>query len=53
MRAYNQDLIDRVISNKAISMMYQMSCQTIGAWVKRYKATSDYGFRQHLSRGKK
>ena len=58
MRAYSQDLRDRVISKyntgeyqiKQLASMYQMSRQTIGEWVKRYKATGDYGSRQHLSK---
>lgn len=61
MRAYSQDLRDRVISKyntgeyqiKQLASMYQMSRQTIGEWVKRYKATGDYGSRQHLSKGRK
>ena len=61
MRAYSQDLRDRVISKyntgeyqiKQLASMYQMSRQTIGEWVKRYKATGDYVSRQHLSKGRK
>ena len=61
MRAYSQDLRDRVISKyntgeyqiKQLASMYQMSRQTIGGWIKRYKATGDYGSRQHLSKGRK
>ena len=61
MRAYSQDLRDRVISKyntgeyqiKQLASMYQMSRQTIGEWVKRYKAMGDYGSRQHLSKGRK
>ena len=51
MRAYSQDLRDRVISKyntgeyqiKQLASIYQMSRQTIGEWVKRYKATGIMG----------
>ena len=33
--------------------MYQMNRQTIGEWIKSYEAMSDYGSRQHLSKGRK
>ena len=61
MRAYSQDLKDRVISSyntgeyqiKQLVSMYQMSRQTIGEWIKSYEATGNYGSRQHLSKGRK
>ena len=56
MRAYSQDLRDRVISNyntgqyqiKDLAKMFEIRRQTIGSWIKRYKETGDYSSRQHL-----
>ena len=60
MRAYSQDLRDRVISHyntgkyqiKDLAKMFDMTRQTIASWVKRYKETGDYSSRQHLSKGR-
>ena len=60
MRAYSQDLRDRVISHyntgeyqiKDLAKMFDMTRQTIGSWIKRYKETGDYSSRQHLSKGR-
>lgn len=60
MKAYSQDLRDRVISNyntgqyqiKQLAIMFEISRKTIGKWIKRYKATGDYSSRQHLSKGR-
>jgi transposase len=59
MRAYSQDLRDRVISHynrgqyqiKDLAKMFDMTRQTIGSWIKRYKKTGNYSSRQHLSKG--
>ena len=32
--------------------MFEITRQTIGGWVKRYKETGDYSSRQHLSKGR-
>lgn len=60
MRAYSQDLRDRVISHyktgeyqiKDLAKIFDITRQTIGIWVKRYKGTGDYSSRQHLSKGR-
>ena len=60
MKAYSQDLRDRVISKynsgqyqiKDLVKMYNITRQTIGSWVKRYKETGHYDSRQHLSKGR-
>ena len=60
MRAYSQDLRDRVISHyntgkyqiKDLAKMFDMTRQTISSWVKRYKETGNYSSRQHLSKGR-
>ena len=61
MKAYSQDLRDRVISQyntgkyqiQDLAKMFDMTRQTIGSWIKRYKETGDYSSRQHLSKGRK
>lgn len=60
MRAYSQDLRDRVISKyktgqyqiKDLVAMFNITRQTIGTWVKRYNETGNYSSRQHLSKGR-
>lgn len=60
MRAYSQDLRERVILNystgqyqiKDLVKMFNITRQTIGYWIKRYKETGDYSSRQHLSQGR-
>lgn len=60
MRAYSQDLRDRVITSyntgeyqiNQLAIMFQISRQTIGEWIKRYKTTGDYSSRQHLGKGR-
>lgn len=61
MRAYSQDLRDRVISQyktgkyqiKELVKMFSISRQTIGNWIKRYKETGNYCSKQHLGKGRK
>lgn len=60
MRAYSQDLRDRVISKyktgqyqiKDLVTMFNITRQTIGTWVKRYNETGNYSSRQHLIKGR-
>ncbi len=58
MRAYSQDLRDRVINLhktsyniKTISALLGIERHTISSWIKRYKKSGDYSSRQHLQSG--
>lgn len=61
MRAYSQDLRDRVINLhktskynvKAIASLLGIGRHTISSWIKRYKTSRDYSSRQHLQSGRK
>ena len=60
MRAYSQDLRDRVINLhktsyniKTISSLLGIERHTISSWVKRYKTSGDCSSRQHLQSGRK
>lgn len=60
MKAYSQDLRDRVISKykggkyriKELAVMFNITRQTIGNWLKRYKETGDYSSRHHMQKGR-
>lgn len=60
MKAYSQDLRDRVISLhktskyriKAISDLLGIERHTISNWIRRYKENGDYSSRQHLQSGR-
>lgn len=60
MKAYSQDLRDRVISKyksgkyqiKELAIMFNITRQTIGNWLKRYKETGDYSSRHHMHKGR-
>jgi isfu1 transposase len=61
MKAYSQDLRDRVISlyksgefsKRAIAKLLKLAYQTVFEWIKRYKQTGDYKSRQHCQVGRK
>lgn len=61
MRAYSQDLRDRVIAqyktNKynitELVLFFNISRQTISDWISRYKSTGDYSSKQHMGSGVK
>lgn len=61
MKAYSQDLRDRVISlyesneysKRAIAKLLKLAYQTVFEWIKRYKQTGDYKSRQHSQTGRK
>jgi transposase len=54
MKAYSQDLRDRVISlyntgefsKRAIAKLLKLAYQTVFEWIKRYKKTGDYKSKQ-------
>jgi transposase len=60
MRAYSQDLRDKVIEQyknntmtmMAISKIFMISYQTVCDWVKRYKKDSDYSSKQGVGCGR-
>ena len=60
MRAYSQDLRNRSISHyntgkyqiKDLAEIFDMTLQTIASWIKRYKETGDYSFKEHLSKAR-
>jgi hypothetical protein len=61
MKAYSQDLRDRVISlyntgefsKRAIAKLLKLAYQTVFEWIKRYKKTGDYKSKQHCQTGRK
>ena len=60
MKAYSQDLRDRVISRyktgkytiRELSECYSISRQTISIWIGRYKENGDYSSKQHIQTGR-
>ena len=60
MRAYSQDLRDRVISHYktgqykivGLAKLFHIGRQTISAWISRYKENGDYSSRQHIQKGR-
>jgi transposase len=60
MRAYSEDLRDRVISKyktgkyKIIELakLFNIERHTISSWIRRYKETGDYSSKQHYQTGK-
>ena len=60
MKAYSQDLRDRVISKyksgkyqiKELAVIFNITRQTIGNWLKRYKETGDYSSKEHIKKGR-
>ena len=60
MKAYSQDLRDRVISMHKegytaikISQVFLIGYETAKSWIRLYKNTGDYSSRQHLNTGVK
>ena len=61
MKAYSQDLRDRVISAyktgrykiTELAKLFSMCRQTISTWVARYKHNGDYSSKQHIQTGQK
>ena len=58
MRAYSQDLRDRVISlfesgykRKQIVKMLDIHYETVKDWIRKYQKTGDYSSKQHLNKG--
>ena len=59
MKAYSQDLRDRVISKyktgqyKIIELakLFHIGRQTISAWISRYEDNGDYSSKQHIQTG--
>ena len=60
MRAYNKDLRNKSISHdntckyqiKDLAKMFDMTRQTIASWIKRYKETGDYSFKQYFGKAR-
>ena len=60
MRAYSQDLRDRVISKYTtgkymiieLSQMFNIDRHTTANWIMRYKDNGDYSSKQHIQTGK-
>ncbi len=60
MRAYSQDLRDRVIesyktgkySKRWLSKFFKLAYQTVFDWVKKYEQTGEYQSRQHCQTGR-
>lgn len=60
MKAYSQDLRDRVISyhteqqmsTAAISSLFKISIQTVRDWIKKYETTGDYSSKQGANGGR-
>lgn len=60
MRAYSQDLRDRVISKHKtgsykiveLAKLFNIERHTISNWISRYKENGDYRSKQHLQTGR-
>ena len=60
MRAYSQDLRDKVMTQyisggmkvKEISEVFNICCETIRRWIRRYRATRDYSSKQGVGCGR-
>lgn len=61
MKAYSQDLRDRVISTyktgqykiTELAKLFNICRQTISTWIARYKHNGDYSSKQHIQTGQK